>query len=60
MTEAMPFLQKYDITFLRPPTICRGLCLVCHLRAWETTRSVSKSTGLASSAFARHYLRNLG
>lgn len=22
MTEAMPFLQKYDITFLRPPTIC--------------------------------------
>ena len=24
MTEAMPFLQKYDITFLRPPTIRRG------------------------------------
>ncbi|GKH49507.1 hypothetical protein CE91St46_06180 [Eubacteriales bacterium] len=24
MTEAMPFLQKYDITFLRPPTICEG------------------------------------
>lgn len=23
MTEAMPFLQKFDITFLRPPTICR-------------------------------------
>ena len=23
MTEAMPFLQKYDITFLRPPTILR-------------------------------------
>ena len=22
MTEAMPFLQKYDITFLRPPPIC--------------------------------------
>lgn len=21
MTEAMPFLQKYDITFLRPPPI---------------------------------------
>lgn len=21
MTEAMPFLQNYDITFLRPPTI---------------------------------------
>ena len=24
MTEAMPFLQKYDITFLRPPTIRSG------------------------------------
>jgi len=24
MTEAMPFLQKYDITFLRPPTIQSG------------------------------------
>lgn len=26
MTEAMPFLQKYDITFLRPPTILPGAC----------------------------------
>jgi len=25
MTEAMPFLQKYDITFLRPPTIYGGI-----------------------------------
>ena len=24
MTEAMPFLQKYNITFLRPPTIMGG------------------------------------
>ncbi len=24
MTEAMPFLQKYDITFLRPPPITDG------------------------------------
>lgn len=24
MTEAMPFLQKYDITFLRPPAIAPG------------------------------------
>ncbi len=24
MTEATPFLQKYDITFLRPPPISRG------------------------------------
>lgn len=29
MTEAMPFLQKYDITFLRPPTIRRGYSFVC-------------------------------
>ena len=28
MTEAMPFLQKYDITFLRPPTICRRAFLL--------------------------------
>ena len=28
MTEAMPFLQKYDITFLRPPAFNRGLFFV--------------------------------
>ena len=28
MTEAMPFLQKYDITFLRPPTILRAFLFV--------------------------------
>ena len=29
MTEAMPFLQKYDITFLRPPTNMAGsLCVM--------------------------------
>ena len=27
MTEAMPFLQKYDITFLRPPAITAGAFL---------------------------------
>ena len=32
MTEAMPFLQKYDITFLRPPTILPGLRLFCFSR----------------------------
>ena len=38
MTEAMPFLQKYDITFLRPPTIaavlsfCVSGCAVHGLR----------------------------
>ena len=30
MTEAMPFLQKYDITFLRPPTIRLGTFFVLH------------------------------
>ena len=28
MTEAMPFLQKYDITFLRPPTIAARACVL--------------------------------
>ena len=28
MTEAMPFLQKYDITFLRPPTFWSGDCFL--------------------------------
>ena len=27
MTEAMPFLQKYDITFLRPPSFAGGYFL---------------------------------
>lgn len=31
MTEAMPFLQKYDITFLRPPTITRGPFVLLNL-----------------------------
>lgn len=30
MTEAMPFLQKYDITFLRPPTIRGGAFFCCY------------------------------
>ena len=29
MTEAMPFLQKYDITFLRPLPIRAGHFCVC-------------------------------
>ncbi len=34
MTEAMPFLQKYDITFLRPPTInSRIIICSCKTRA---------------------------
>ncbi len=27
MTEAMPFLQKHDITFLRPPSLWTGIFL---------------------------------
>ena len=34
MTEAMPFLQKYDITFLRPPAISRRDFLNM-LKAWK-------------------------
>ena len=33
MTEAMPFLQKFDITFLRPPTI--GGLFFCMVRMIE-------------------------
>ena len=34
MTEAMPFLQKYDITFLRPPTISASVFLLWH--EWQS------------------------
>ena len=34
MTEAMPFLQKFDITFLRPPTIAPGACLLPGNMLW--------------------------
>lgn len=33
MTEAMPFLQKYDITFLRPlPITARACVFIFHKR----------------------------
>ena len=28
MTKAMPFLRKYDITFLRPPPFGAGVLLI--------------------------------
>ena len=31
MTEAMPFLQKHDITFLRPPTIAADFFLYSYI-----------------------------
>ena len=41
MTEAMPFLQKYDITFLRPPTITAGgVLLICCFRQPTMRRAV--------------------
>ena len=33
MTEAMPFLQNYDITFLRPPPIPAGGCFLAFFPA---------------------------
>ena len=38
MTEAMPFLQKHDITFLRPPPIRRGIFICRRLTAWDRSR----------------------
>lgn len=44
MTEAMPFLQKYDITFLRPPTIRRGIFIyrypICRYGLWKLENPV--------------------
>ena len=44
MTEAMPFLQKYDITFLRPLPISKGAFI------WIAVRI--KGGAMASAAFA--------
>ena len=38
MTEAMPFLQKYDITFLRPPTIAGGPFVPCTVQGARRCR----------------------
>ena len=40
MTEAMPFLQKYNITFLRPPTIWTGLFLLAEDMGLEHGRNL--------------------
>lgn len=45
MTEAMPFLQKYDITFLRPPTITAGIFLVVYLFSSVFSAEVSGVSG---------------
>ena len=36
MTEAMPFLQKFDITFLRPPTIGTELFCIPKTTRWAS------------------------
>ena len=41
MTEAMPFLQKYDITFLRPLPIRRGSVI----RAYSPERTTRLTGG---------------
>ena len=38
MTEAMPFLQKYDITFLRPLPIAAGGFLMIRYRRNQLIR----------------------
>lgn len=49
MTEAMPFLQKYDITFLRPPTIRQGAFLVeTRLVGGAQASSIESSTAPSS------------
>ena len=48
MTEAMPFLQKYDITFLRPPTIRRGDFI------WGCEASPGGCVFIAAGGFAAH------
>ena len=50
MTEAMPFLQKYDITFLRPPTIARAFCI-----SQETPPGLA---GESKKAFAASFERS--
>ena len=40
MTEAMPFLQKYDITFLRPPTISAGCFLQMYVLSFTEEASI--------------------
>ena len=59
MTEAMPFLQKYDITFLRPPTIMSGLLVfvglsgsggdILHVAICAMNREVTPQIGLRPS-----------
>ena len=49
MTEAMPFLQKYDITFLRPPTIPAGGYAGCSAYSCAIKASASSTVCMCSS-----------
>ena len=63
MTEAMPFLQKYDITFLRPPTIwCGRFALYRHISYFSDQTLISADSWvmelyLSSTGFT-HSARN--
>ena len=48
MTEAMPFLQKYDITFLRPPAIRRRDIFILRALAGHYARFCSKKSRYSS------------
>ena len=45
MTEAMPFLQKYDITFLRPPPFVR---VVVRLSGFQVAAAVAAGVFFAA------------
>ena len=55
MTEAMPFLQKYDITFLRPPAIPQGVFLLYFLYVYIF---LLRSFAAAHMAFCFVFVKN--
>ena len=50
MTEAMPFLQKFDITFLRPPPISERRSFLFILSAAQPAGGQLGAGSAASSA----------
>ncbi len=58
MTEAMPFLQKYDITFFRPPPIWRREFFVKYITAHFARRSrVFGERTVDCATFARKFIK---
>ena len=57
MTEAMPFLQKCDITFLRPPPFAGGIFIaLCFVTEQKSKISTCPSNELAAGLTGRHCL----